>query len=353
MKKNITINLFGTLYAIDEDAYQLLSRYLGETRAYFLRREGGEEIADDIEHRVAELLAELRQRGIEAISIEHITAIIDRIGNPEEMSDAPAAPQETPRDTGRRLMRDPEDKLLGGLVAGLCHYFGLTHIAAARGLLAFAYLMVLFADDLDHLVCLAPVVAYALLCYFVPAAHTAEDRLRMTGREVTPNALQEEIMMMTAREQQPAPRAASRLTSVLARTLLVLFVVIPLAGTLIWLVVNLSALVYVALCGSNWTLASGLCYDDTVARAAVHAPYFMGQIVCANVGWAVACGLALWFACTLLRLRRPAHPRRLALTFLLAVVFSLAMTVIAGLNISHSKELHPIEYEWEPYVVDE
>ena len=63
MKKNISINLFGTLYAIDEDAYTLLERYLNSMKSYFARQEGGEEIADDIEHRVAELLWQQKQQG--------------------------------------------------------------------------------------------------------------------------------------------------------------------------------------------------------------------------------------------------------------------------------------------------
>ena len=54
MKKNITINLFGQLYAIDEDAYELLKKYEDTLRAYFSKQEGGDEIADDIEHRVAD-----------------------------------------------------------------------------------------------------------------------------------------------------------------------------------------------------------------------------------------------------------------------------------------------------------
>ena len=32
MKRNITINLFGQLYAIDEDAYELLKKYLDNIR---------------------------------------------------------------------------------------------------------------------------------------------------------------------------------------------------------------------------------------------------------------------------------------------------------------------------------
>ena len=60
MKKNITINLFGQLYHIDEDAYELLRSYEDNMRRYFGSKEGGEEIADDIEHRIAELIAELK-----------------------------------------------------------------------------------------------------------------------------------------------------------------------------------------------------------------------------------------------------------------------------------------------------
>ena len=73
MKKNISVNIFGTLYPIDEDAYELLQKYNANMRSYYSRREGGEEIADDVEHRVAELLTELRSQGVMAITIEHIT----------------------------------------------------------------------------------------------------------------------------------------------------------------------------------------------------------------------------------------------------------------------------------------
>ena len=66
MKKNIQINIFGTIYAIDEDAYQLLNNYLEGMKQYFCRQEGGDEIADDIEHRVAELLWQYKEQGTAA-----------------------------------------------------------------------------------------------------------------------------------------------------------------------------------------------------------------------------------------------------------------------------------------------
>ena len=85
MKKNISINIFGTIYAIDEDAYQLLENYLQSMKNYFERQEGGDEIADDIEHRVAELLWEHKQQGMEAVTIDTIKGIIEKIGNPAEI----------------------------------------------------------------------------------------------------------------------------------------------------------------------------------------------------------------------------------------------------------------------------
>ena len=71
MKKNITINMFGQLYAIDEDAYELLKEYLDAIRQHFRKSEGGDEIADDIEGRIGELFAELTSSGVHAITIEN------------------------------------------------------------------------------------------------------------------------------------------------------------------------------------------------------------------------------------------------------------------------------------------
>ncbi|MBQ1668484.1 MAG: hypothetical protein II063_10975, partial [Prevotella sp.] len=60
MKKNININLFGRLFNIDEDAYELLKNYMDTLHNYFKGQIGGDEIADDIEQRIAELLDELK-----------------------------------------------------------------------------------------------------------------------------------------------------------------------------------------------------------------------------------------------------------------------------------------------------
>lgn len=202
MKKNITVNLFGTLYAIDDDACKLLEQYLDNMRSYFSKREGGDEITDDIEHRVAELFSELKTNGVEAISIEHVRDIIQRIGNPEQMdestatneSDAQQSTHATPppapdaattsHKSSRKLYRDPQDQLLGGVMSGLCQYFGGTDPLPWRIIMV---LLALFSFSTMGFIYL---IAWAI----IPAATTAEERLQMRGDPINPQTLNEELM---------------------------------------------------------------------------------------------------------------------------------------------------------------
>lgn len=194
MKKNITINLFGSLYAIDEDAYELLNQYQNNMRRYFSRKEGGEEIAEDIERRIAELFDELKASGVEAITIEHVRDIISRIGNPEEMdgteTEATAdetddAPKESERkeNVHKKLFRNPDDKMLGGVTSGLACYFGIDP-------LWLRLLMILFAwFSLG-----TSIIIYLILWIIIPEAWTPEDRLRMQDRPVNMENLRDEII---------------------------------------------------------------------------------------------------------------------------------------------------------------
>ena len=203
MKKNITINLFGTLYAIDEDACNLLEQYLENMRSYFSRREGGEEIADDIEHRVAELLSELREQGVEAVTLEQVQQIIARIGNPEQMdaeaetdvhstasSQASHSESEQPYDAAngakarRRLFRSTDDRMLGGVISGICQYFGGLDPLPFRILTCFLLFLSFSTVGIIYL------VAWAV----IPEARTAEERLQMKGRPVNPKTINEEIL---------------------------------------------------------------------------------------------------------------------------------------------------------------
>ena len=79
MKKTLTINLGGTVYYIDEDAYHLLDNYLTNLRIHFCREEGAEEIVHDIELRISELFTDRLNEGKQVITIEDVEEIIARM----------------------------------------------------------------------------------------------------------------------------------------------------------------------------------------------------------------------------------------------------------------------------------
>ena len=269
MKKNITVNIFGTLYPIDEDAYELLQKYNDNMRRYYSRREGGDEIADDVEMRVAELLTEYRQKGVQAITIEHITEIITRIGDPQQMDEEAqdgqtpppppgytdgnfqgqtgqggqagpqgsaafgATPPPYPPNNGldKKLFRDPEDRILGGVLSGVSHYFGIKDPLILR--LAMVVLFLLSFSSLA--------VLYVIGWILIPEAQTPEDRLRMYGKNVTAQAINEELMrgvrnaqnfVKNPKNQDTARGCLTALIRVFAITLIV-FTIITIGSILI------------------------------------------------------------------------------------------------------------------------
>ena len=123
MKKNITINLCGRLYQIDEDAYEILQQYINSLRSVFGKSEGGDEIVDDIEARIGELFDELKQSGIEAITIDHVKDIIVRIGEPEQLAgdDESSEPKAAANEPNSNKIND---KIIAGVMSRLAEKFG-------------------------------------------------------------------------------------------------------------------------------------------------------------------------------------------------------------------------------------
>lgn len=202
MKRNITVNIFGSLYPMDEDAYAMLNAYITNMRDYFSRQPDGKEIADDIEGRVAELMSDLRQSGVEAISINHIEDIINRVGKPEQFVDEeiesegteiPPIPSEAPK---KKLFRDPEHKLLGGVFAGLSCYLGVSPLW-----LRLAYILIIFCflmnmpDTLPVILLL--ICAYIVSWASIPLASNPAERLQMRGESVNLSSMCEEFLTST------------------------------------------------------------------------------------------------------------------------------------------------------------
>lgn len=188
MKKTLTINLGGIVYHIDDDAYRLLDNYLSNLKHYFRKQEGAEEIVDDIEMRIAELFAEKVTEGKQVITVSDVEEIIARVGKPEDFGIADedtdsqkrteqassANQSNTQTSAQRRWFRDPDNKLLGGVAAGLAAYFGWD-ITLVRILM----IILVFVPYCPM------IILYVIGWLVIPEARTAAEKLSMRGEAVT------------------------------------------------------------------------------------------------------------------------------------------------------------------------
>jgi phage shock protein PspC (stress-responsive transcriptional regulator) len=183
MKKTLTVNLGGTVFHIDEDAYLLLEKYLANLRIHFRKDEGADEIMSDFEMRIAEILRERIRLGYEVISIGQVEAVIKQLGQvedifgedatqPEDTDHEPSARQNS-EPVYKRFFRNPDDRMLGGVCSGLAAYMGwdTTPVRLLLFFLTFFYGITI------------PI--YCILWLVVPPARTATEKLQMRGESIT------------------------------------------------------------------------------------------------------------------------------------------------------------------------
>lgn len=259
MKKNITINLCGRLFQIDEDAYELLQQYIDSLHASFGNKEDGEEIANDIEERIAELFDELKTRGTMAITIEHVKDIITRIGRPEELTDGNDSPHANEngnkggghrydsfrsaakdigdniraRTAGKRLYRNPNDKLLAGVLSGIAAYtgtdatwwrIGYALLLLGSNLFIFPVFKLFHFGGFFFHFNLAFVLFYIVLAIAMPEAKKPKEVLEMEGKDVTPQTLAD-VVVEDKDRRQPVQKGQMRgCLSVMLKMLVGLFV---------------------------------------------------------------------------------------------------------------------------------
>jgi phage shock protein PspC (stress-responsive transcriptional regulator) len=177
MNKTIIININGTVFHIEEQAYELLKEYMTDVKRHFLNSADSLEITTDIENRIAEMFTEILAReGRQAIIDQDVAAVIEQMGSVKDFETA----EESNNNTGfaestftpggsRRLFRDPEDHLIGGVCAGIANYFEIPSLWVR---LFFAIAFVFAGTGF---------LVYVILWIIVPKAITRADRMTMKG----------------------------------------------------------------------------------------------------------------------------------------------------------------------------
>jgi len=186
MKKIININLASRLISIEDSAYEILRQYLESLKRYFAREAGADEIVSDIEARIAELFQDKLKKGAHCITDEDVEAIKASMGTPEQFEETAGAEntqsgqaQQQEAVTGRprkRLYRDPDNKVLGGVCSGLGAYLNVDPVV-------FRIIFALLAIGGFG----SGILVYFILWIATPEANTAAEKLEMRGERVDLN----------------------------------------------------------------------------------------------------------------------------------------------------------------------
>lgn len=197
MKEITRIHIAKTSYDIETGAKKDLESYLKSLEAY----SADTEIMTDVEIRITEILAERGVHKNGVIAEADVTALKEQLGEPRDfmgegdMAVGDEAAEVASTEPGRKLFRDTDRAVLGGVLAGLA---------------AFTKVDVIWIRLLFIVVALASfgtaLLVYVVLWLAVPAARTAAERLQMAGRPVTVSSIRELNESETAR---PASRDKS------------------------------------------------------------------------------------------------------------------------------------------------
>jgi len=184
MKKTFTINISGTVFHIEEDAYEVLQKYLVNLKNHFGNTEEGKEIIADIEARIAEIFSEKSANDKHVVTIDMVNEVIEIMGTPEDFAEEEGddEPEVVETKRKRRLYRDPDHRVLGGVCGGLGAYFNMDPVILR---IIFVVLLIVTTG--------AAFLAYIILWIAVPKAINTAQRLEMRGQEATVKNIEKSI----------------------------------------------------------------------------------------------------------------------------------------------------------------
>lgn len=181
MKEIKRIHIAKTPYDVELGAKKELEDYLKALEAY----SHDDEIIAEVEIRITEILDDRGVKKGGVITQADIDALKHQLGEPREfMGDEDELPIE---ETGeveagspRKLFRDTDNAVFGGVLAGVAAFFKVN-----PAVVRIIFILIALASFGTAL------LVYIVLWIAVPPARTAADKLQMTGRPVTVNAIRE------------------------------------------------------------------------------------------------------------------------------------------------------------------
>ncbi|MET0779367.1 MAG: PspC domain-containing protein [Candidatus Saccharimonadales bacterium] len=184
MNEITKIHLGRQAFTISVDAYKTLQAYLHEIKHQV--GDKSKDVVDEVELRMAELLAERGVHGDKVILSEDVDYLKEQLGSPRDFKDdddttaeGKDKAQSEPDATPKRLFRDTKNAWLAGVCAGLGKYFGID-----ATIIRLIFIALLFFGG-------GGVLLYIVLWLIVPEARTTSEQLQMQGKPVTVGSLKQ------------------------------------------------------------------------------------------------------------------------------------------------------------------
>ncbi|MBB1150176.1 MULTISPECIES: PspC domain-containing protein [unclassified Myroides] len=272
MNRTLTINIGGLVFHIEEQAFQQLDQYIKAIRRSIAIEEQ-EEVVQDIELRIAEIFNSKITTTKQVITSEDVEEVIRIMGRPEDYSlDDDGSAQHYTEQTyyrEKKLFRDTDSRILGGVLSGLAHYFKIDTVWVR---LIFLFLVFFYGTG---------ILLYFVLWIIIPSAKTTSEKLDMMGEPVNIETIERKIKegvdyttnkinsMDYDKFKTQTQRATNQGAKVMRYIFGIGFIVVAVVGMLISFFINLMIIVNTSFIVNQLDLPD-LLIDPNIPRWILH-----------------------------------------------------------------------------------
>ena len=132
MKKTHTINIGHSIFNIDEDAYEILYKYLDSIKTYFNTIDNEGEIIKDFELRIAENFSSKTsdfKKSIDLNDVKNMIKIMGTLDDFKEIYDGVDTENNNDKsEVNNKLYRDTSNRIIAGVCSGIAEYFKIDPI---------------------------------------------------------------------------------------------------------------------------------------------------------------------------------------------------------------------------------
>ncbi len=204
MNKTVSIHIQGFAFILEEQAYEVLRKYLNDLSTILQYEEGKDEILQDIELRIVELL-QAKVNAHQVVQLEQIQEIIQLLGSPDAFSEEETIQSDQtkfessePIAVHKRFFRDSDHPILGGVASGVAAYFNIDVVFVR---VFFVLFTLAFGSGIP---------IYIILWIVTPRANTASEKLQMRGRAVNVENIKTEFKDAAGRVENNAKKWSSQ-----------------------------------------------------------------------------------------------------------------------------------------------